>query len=544
MKALRHLLTDSKRSQRGSVLSGVLIMTAFIAIISGALMTMLSTNFLLSRDLVLRLDNEATLNSTLETAMNQMETIPVRAGCPTLDAVSINGRTGLPAYLSCGLTVAERPQVAGIASGSAFNVDGAHSVIPSLGQDLYLVGDASGTVFEFTVGRSSPNWSMRLPGAVSGPPIAMHDPNAGDIDVSDLVPIAVRSAAPPGCASGACVARVLHDVGLPPADICYMAADGPVTAQPAPGVNNSWVAFFGDRSGTLFAYGADEAHDCGLQVRISDGGQPVVAGPAVFAGRSTGNSRSDEVYVVTSDGSSSVLRHFEFTIQRGVASFEEAGALQLPAPQAVGLSVDRSTLPARIAVTFAGGGLALVQIGSGYGMSLLGERQLAAGISDAPAWCCGATPSVIGVVDAAGLNVLNANLGLVAAYNAPASASTSPTADGAGDWFFGAADGNLYEVPAIQSTPTVIAFGGGALGNVTSSAQVGVCGNWVCAYLATGSGHVYMAQLDARTAVVSACIASSGSCTKVNPRLQAHVDVGSAASQQAVRIEGWSYHAA
>ena len=45
MKELRALLSDRRRSQRGSVLSGVLIMVAFLAIISGALMTELSTNF-------------------------------------------------------------------------------------------------------------------------------------------------------------------------------------------------------------------------------------------------------------------------------------------------------------------------------------------------------------------------------------------------------------------------------------------------------------------------------------------------------------------
>jgi hypothetical protein len=56
---LRALLADGRLSQRGSVLSGVLIITAFLAIISGALMTELSTNFLLSNALVNRVSTEA-----------------------------------------------------------------------------------------------------------------------------------------------------------------------------------------------------------------------------------------------------------------------------------------------------------------------------------------------------------------------------------------------------------------------------------------------------------------------------------------------------
>jgi len=75
MKAVRELLGDRKRAQRGSVLSGVLIIVAFLAIIAGALMTELSTNLLLSRALVHRVANEATLNSAMELALDKLQSL-------------------------------------------------------------------------------------------------------------------------------------------------------------------------------------------------------------------------------------------------------------------------------------------------------------------------------------------------------------------------------------------------------------------------------------------------------------------------------------
>src|ERR1700738_2380660 len=73
MKSLRALLKDRRRSQQGSVLGGVLIITAFLAILSGALMTELSTNFLLSTDLVNRVNTEATVSSAAAMYINQLQ---------------------------------------------------------------------------------------------------------------------------------------------------------------------------------------------------------------------------------------------------------------------------------------------------------------------------------------------------------------------------------------------------------------------------------------------------------------------------------------
>ncbi|HXJ49556.1 MAG TPA: hypothetical protein VNF91_10345, partial [Candidatus Acidoferrum sp.] len=69
------LLRDRQRSQRGSVLSAVLIMVAFLAIISGAITTELSTSFLLSQNLLNRVNTESTVNSAAELGIDQLQGI-------------------------------------------------------------------------------------------------------------------------------------------------------------------------------------------------------------------------------------------------------------------------------------------------------------------------------------------------------------------------------------------------------------------------------------------------------------------------------------
>jgi hypothetical protein len=64
------------------VLSGVLIMLAFIGVISGALMTELSSSFLLSHSLMSRVGKEATDNSAIELSMSRLQATPLNAPCP------------------------------------------------------------------------------------------------------------------------------------------------------------------------------------------------------------------------------------------------------------------------------------------------------------------------------------------------------------------------------------------------------------------------------------------------------------------------------
>lgn len=541
---MRELLTDRRRSQRGSALSSVLLMTAFFAILSGALMTELSGNFMLSRTLMVRMANEATINSAVEVAISQLEATPIGAGCPALNAVNLNGRSAVPVYVGCWPTVREQPRFAQIATSSAFSVDGSHSRVRP-GQDFYVVGDSAGNVFQFDFAHATLNWWQQLPGSVSGPPVSIPDAGGNLTDVVTLVPLSVQTNQPPGCLSGGCVARLAQDFGFAPDHLCFMGANGPVGTSPAAGVNNPSVALFGDQAGWLFAYAATEIGNCALLAGVSTGTQPVVAGPVVFAGPTTATSRTDEIYLVTSDGASSRLLQYAFTVTNGAASLSWVSTLGLPSSSAVGLAADSATVPARLAIAFAGGTVGLVQVQAGYGLALLATTAVVPpGIADAPSWCCGSSPTSIGVAQTHGLYVLDGSLRLVASYGlSTASLSKSPASDPGGDWFFGADDGNLYEVPAISSQPTFVSFGANQLGQLRSSAQVGACAVGACVYLASSNGAAYVVPLDARDAVITACVsASPPDCSGSTPYLRANIEVGASGNPQSVHVQGWSYY--
>ena len=227
MKALAALLRDRKRSQRGSVLSGVLIMVAFLAIISGALMTELSTNLLLSRALVNRVDNEATVNSALELTLDRLQNAPLISGCPSLSPVNLNGRTAALSYISCAPVVdAASTQFRTIATSAPFNVDGTHAVLPSQGRNDYVVGDAAGNVFVFRFDGMTQRWNLPLGGSVTGPPLEMPDPSNWPQGVIDLVPVSSPDpGATPGCGpANFCVASITEGGGNNPRLQCFMAA--------------------------------------------------------------------------------------------------------------------------------------------------------------------------------------------------------------------------------------------------------------------------------------------------------------------------------
>ncbi|HVH63482.1 MAG TPA: hypothetical protein VNA65_07770, partial [Candidatus Dormibacteraeota bacterium] len=93
MKAVLELFRDGKRSQHGGILSGVLIMTAFVAIIAGALMTELSGNFLLASSLMSRTAAQATINSSVELSLSQLQSSQLDAPCPNLSSATLNNLT-------------------------------------------------------------------------------------------------------------------------------------------------------------------------------------------------------------------------------------------------------------------------------------------------------------------------------------------------------------------------------------------------------------------------------------------------------------------
>ena len=95
--------------------------------------------------------------------------------------------------------------------------------------------------------------------------------------------------------------------------------------------------------------------------------------------------------------------------------------------------------------------------------------------------------------------------------------------------------GRLAVAPEVESYGRMTRFG--------SSAQLGGCGTGICIYLGAQDGTLYLVPLDARKAVISACITTSPpTCSGVNPRLWASVEVGAGGSPQTVHVEGWSYY--
>ena len=540
MKAIRALLADRKRSQRGSVLSGVLIITAFLAIIAGGLMTELSSSFLLSRTLMHRVDYEATINSAVELALNGLQTTPINSGCPTPTGASLNSQTAVATYVSCWPTVDARSlngvETPVVNSAEAFNVDGTYANVP-VGGSEYLVGDSGGTFYRFafgqTNGRTSP-WKFALGGTITGPPLAMAD---GSNRV--VIPVA-NSTAGAGCSTN-CIAILTVGGSIP----CYLQASGNVTSRPAAGFNYPDVAFAGDSNGMLYAY---DTPGCSRETQTQSPSSQPVLGIVAFKGDTAKSPRTDEVYVLQGDSTSSQLLHFSYSDnRRGVANLVNipAGtAINLP-PNPVGLTFDQATLPARLAITFLRGALAMVQIQTSFGMVMTGTGSVPASVGDAAYWChCPGPSDVIGVGGQNGtLYLLDANLNSTVSFPIGAPIFTSPSADSAGDWFVGADDGNLHEVPAVAATPKPpVMFGSKTFGQIRSSVQLGSCGAWICAYLGSMNTDLYMVPLDARDVVLSARITSSPGA---NPQLWASIEVGGDGAQSsltAVHVQGWSYY--
>jgi hypothetical protein len=535
---VKALLRDRKRAQRGSVLSGVLIMVAMLAIISGALMTELSTHFLISRTLVNRVGNEATVNSAMELALDQLQNKALGTGCPIPGPVTLNSRTATISFTSCFPTVdAHSPsQYTSIASAATFNIDGFHGIVN--GQNLYLVGDSSGTVYQYQFGQSTPMWSLAMQSTITGPPLTMADVGASPpdlTDISNLVPIAGGGSS--GCSANACVKLLQQDTNRPAPDyFCYMGANGSVTSRPAAGVAFPSLVYFGDSTGTLWAYQATEAGHCTLQTSASTGAAAIVAGPIVF-----GNGAQDEIYMVTA---SNQLLHYTYDPSDSTALSQSDNPLALPYINPVGAAVDQSSVPTHIAITYAGGAVSIVNIAADYDPTRGANVLVGPGFAAAPAWC--SCPSgKLGLVAVNGTFYLyGANLNFITSTAVGQQVRTSPAPDGAGEWFFGAYDGYLYELqesPSGSTVAQVARFGSGAVGQVQGSAHVGTCPAGLCVYMGSTT-NAYLVPLDAWHATLAACLSNAPpACSGDNPRLSAQVEVGVAGNNQTVHVQGWSY---
>ena len=551
MKAIRALVKDRRRSQRGSVLSGVLIIVAFLAIISGALMTELSTNFLLSNALVNRVQTQATVNSAVELALTQMQTTGLDERCPTglVTTPPLNGQTAIASFGTCFPTVHESPQFNATSANAnrGYTIEATHTQVGTRFND-YIVGNPGGKVFDYSYGQRRPRWTLDMGGAVTGPTLVMSEPNGGQNPDQYLV-------IPYDCTGSNYCLSVLSDNGStnrPLTEICpRIPTNARVETRPAASPTSASIVFYAAGAaltavdisvGNGNGYGdGDNGNGTGCStISTYPASQAIESGPIAF-----GSGRSDQVYVVTSDQNSSRL--LRFAVRNGQLGQTPDQNLTLPWARASGLAASGSNLQLGIslAITFEDGGVALVPLASDGTMRPVRRNSVSpAGISGAPYWL----GNFIGVGTTSGLYVFDSLLNLFA-YPAPGSTpsiSTTPHADSVGNWYFGADDGNVY-LAQVEAGRTVNRTQFGPMSRIGSSVQVDGCngGTWICVYAGAADSNTYLIPLDAHDVVVTACvIASPTECAPgVNPRVWTRVEVGVAQDARTVHVQGWSYYA-
>jgi hypothetical protein len=571
VKRFKVQLTDRRSRQRGSILSAILIIVAFLSILVGALMTELTNSFLISQTLVDRQQREATVTSAVELGVHQLQTSSVPMVCAR-DArgpwfLNLNGSS---AAVTETCTAIVPDLTSGLAPG-AFSVNGVHDT--TFGRDQYLVGDSAGRLNAYGFGQTSPAWSISTAGGLTGSPLPMVDDDGAPLL---LVPSAIAGSS----CGGHCVAS-FRNGGAAPSFHCSMPASTTVTSSPAAETtatsskNFPDYVFFGGAGagGELYVYDGASDHTCGQLTSAALGGGAVGA-PVVFPGtKPSSSTKNDEVFVLVSDGSRTALQHWRYTESvdssgNVTATLTVVGVLTLTAQvggSASGYAIS-SLVPlvgSSILLPVAGstGGLALVRItvgnGPAYSMSLVGAVALPGAVSQAPHWCQCPGQNLIGVGSTNGsLYLLNTSLAVLWTYDGAADGrpaiNSSPTADAAGEWYFGADDGYVYdvEIPASgQQMFKAARFGPG--GAIRSSAIVGGpadgCASTVCVYFASTTSGAFFAQIGTvRIIDLRACISTGAGSTScmANPRLWARVEVGPAAfvGGSGVYVQGWSYY--
>jgi hypothetical protein len=307
-----------------------------------------------------------------------------------------------------------------------------------------------------------------------------------------------------------------------------------VVSQQAASLAFPGVVFFGDGA-AIYANdvsGGNGNCDPESASAISNN-QPVVAGPIAFRCTSGCSSGTDEVYALVSDGNSSQLLRFTY---RGGLSY--VSPLNLPWGAASGLATSGPNLPASVAITFKGGGISLVSIAANGLMSLVRSTPTA-GITGAPCFSQCGNIIAIGTQDG-GLYLYDPSLNPLASWQGSSPINTTPGVDGAGDWYVGADSGYIYEIQ-MQAGKLVPVNQYGPMGQVGSSVQVGGCATGICVYVGSLNHSLYRIALNARDAVLWACISS---CSGANPRLWTQVEIGDAVSPLTVHVQGWSYYSA
>jgi hypothetical protein len=554
-------MADPARRQRGSVLSGLLIIVTFLSILVGALMSELSSGFLITHVQSARVATEATVNSAAEMGILRLKNSTSPAHCAT-DAsglplgrgpwfVDLNGK---PAYVTeeCREIVPDQETPL---AGGIFRVDGTHDMIAN----RYLVGDRSGNLYSYSFG-STIGWVVSLGAALTAPVLAT--------PTSLLAPIGNR------------VALLDQKGGGAPTLDCYMGASAPVQQQPAAGAMFPTYTFFGDSAGNLYVYDSS----C-QQIRKADAGDSVVGDILVLPGTTSTNTKkgitttvtSDEVFVVATAGSSAKLAHWRFSVTEitcdgdgdcgGSGSSSSlnlvpTGVKSVPVPgDVVGTTVNSrtptSTSPIQMWIVGASGRVAIASIsvvsGNTYMIASGTPKSFTNGpvqVRRAPHWCRCPQGDLIGVAgsDSGTLYVLDAmTLNTLWSYDIAKPINTTPTADANGNWYFGADDGNVYdvEIPAngnqmfkAASFPTA-----GSV-PVRSSPVVDSCPGGLCVYFGAADGTHFVQLGNTRIIDLHVCVSTAylkPDCSAAaKPKLWAQVRVGTHVPG-GVQVTGWSY---
>ena len=559
MTWVKALLADRSRRQRGSVLSGVLIIVAMLAILIGALTTQLSSAFWLTKAMSTKITNEATVNSAVELALANLKSGPVAPVCATYTnswSLTLNGKPATVRQTCSAIVPDQHVQL----DAGSYSVDGFHEAISGIND--YVVGDQSGLLRAYRFGTPSLHWSLDARGAITAPAFAMPD---GSGHVSLLVPNTSSRAT----CGGHCVTLYQQQSGTPSFQ-CDMAAGGAVNSAAAAEVSPSGFTrnfpgytFFGDASGRISVYDAStNGNSCALLDQDTDQlGAPVVGQPLVFTGTVTtkkGITTSvADIFVVTSSTGTTWLEHWQYVETTGSPnelyfvqnySLGVGGRALVSAPNSPVLDIGSTVSQV---VAGLSGGLRIVRVsasssknGNGpiYTMSLsAASGSVPASVTSAPFWCGSACGDLIGVGSTNHvLYVLNTALATRWTYTAPAAINTTPVADVNGDWYFGADDGYVYdvEIPATGST-MFNAARFGPIGPITSSPIEAPCSTGPCIYFASTSSGYFVQLGSTRTSDLRACISPTVDCTGApNPRLWARATIGGTG----ISVQGWSYY--
>jgi hypothetical protein len=568
MRAVMTKLERRRRSQRGSVLSGLLIIVAFLSILGSALMSEISSQFLMTRNVVDQVRAQATVEAGMENAIAQLQDRVVPFRCSTdqpspIGPITVNQQWAAANQISCRQIV---PDVARGLQGGAFTIDGTHISIGA--HNVYLVADQSGNLYSYRFGQTGPLWQRSLGSTVTGPPNEM----AYGGHYLEATP------------TGSSVSLV-NDFGTSASVICSMPASAPVRSRAGFGAGTAFPSytFFGDDAGVMHVY--DPGCAAPTPGSAALGGR-AVSGPLVLPGTVTTNQSNGpclgnggggeqlittttaQVFVLVSNSSGSALVDLTFaedsTGSNTQACWFTNNRQSLSFGNATGLSFYTNGGTHVAAISFGGGQLQLASItavsahgqSSGFTYSMSRGQSVSPGgsFSHAPSWS--PDGSEVGAGNGQSLFVFDSGLKQVFRYDGQATVDTSPAADIHGDWYFGADDGYVYDVepPAPGAAEMFKAARVGLGGQVQSSPVVGSpadgCAGNVCLYFGDASKGSYFVQIgNIRVMQLRSCMASSTSSTSCvtisanNPSLWARLEVGDPTYMQgrSVNVIGWAY---